>query len=551
MTMHPLLRPAVALVGLLGGLLAPALPARAQEASDVVKAEAKVPGGAVPPGAEAVLEVTLTIQEGWHIYGPGDFYDQDTILEVRGGAEGLDVGEWGPVTPPKAHKYEFDDGPRMEFGGTVTYRTVVRVPADAEAGTRILEGAAVVNTCNDMGCLPPGDVPFSVELMIDPEAAAPVLPPETDPVVDGPPGEGGAAGAGSEAAAIGGEEKGEISLAFLLTAVVAGLLTIATPCVFPMIPLTVSLLTKRAEKEPGKIFSSATVYGIGMFVSLAGIGLLMSLVFGVAPSDLALSAGFNMAIFVFLGYLAMSLFGAYDIQLPSFLTNWSQSKAGTGGGAGLFFMGMTLAFTSFACAAPFAGVLVVQARSDVVKGVVGMSVYAGTFTLPFFLTALFPGILKKLPRSGGWLNAVKVVMGFVEVAAAFKFLRAADMLWGWGFFSFEVVLAIWIACCIGSFLYLLGFIILPHDTKLEGIGVGRLLWALAFLSAGLFLVPGLFGRRIPPLVESFIIREDAEAGESGGTEEAALRWIKNDLDAALAEAKAAGKPVFVDFTGFG
>src|SRR5688572_5023363 len=156
--------------------------------------------------------------------------------------------------------------------------------------------------------------------------------------------------------------------------------------------------------------------------------------------------------------------------------------------------------------------------------------------------------------SGAWLNAVKVVMSFVEVAAAFKFLRNADQLWNWGIFSFEVVLAIWIACALGTALYLLGFIVLPHDTKPESIGVQRLLWALAFLASAFLLLPGLFGHRIPAYIESFIIRDEVAASvavPNGGKPEHGLSWIRNDLDAALAEAKAAGKLVFLDFTGFG
>ncbi len=554
MTMRHLLRPAAALLALLGGLLVPAAAARAQQAGDVVAAEGRVKdGAAVPPGGSAVVEVVLTLQPGWHVYGPGDFYEQDTRIEVRTLPAGFEAGEWAPTTPPAPHKYEFDDGPRMEFSGTAVYAAVVKVPAGAAAGKVLLEGVAHVNPCNDTGCLPPSEIPFTVELTIDPKAAA--APSPAVPATGWRSSGKGEAGKVLLKAAREGAGESGISLGFLLAAVGAGFLTILTPCVFPMIPLTVSLLTKRAEKEPGRILSSALSYGAGMFLSLAGIGLAVSLVFKVGPSDLALSPGFNIAIFVFLVYLSLSLFGAYDIQLPAFLTNWSQAKAGSGGGAGLFFMGMTLAFTSFACAAPFAGGLVLVARKDLVLGVVGMSVYAATFTLPFFLTALFPGVLKKLPRSGGWLNAVKVVMGFVEVAAAFKFLRAADMLWGWEIFSFEVVLAAWIACALGAFLYLLGFIVLPHDTKVEGVGVPRMLFALAFLAAGLYMLPGLSGRRISPFVESFIIREDAEAeggrGGAGTVEKGSLPWIRNDLDAALAEAKRTGKPVFVDFTGFG
>ncbi len=537
-SMRPASPPAVFALAILGPVLAFAGPARAQEAADRVHAEARVRGGApIPSGGEGVLEVTLTMDPGWHIYGPGDSYeDQRTTFAVLSGAEGLLVGPFEPTKPPKAHKYEFDDGPRMEYEGSVTYAASVRVPAGTAPGKRTVQGAATVNTCDDKGCLPTGDVPFEVVLEIGGVAAGP-------PVAPAPPPNPAAVGAAKPIPPPQGTEAkpGDGGMfAFLLTAVIAGILTVLTPCVFPMIPLTVSLLTKRAEKDPGRVVPNAVAYGAGMFVSLAGIGLALSLLFGVAPSDFALSPWFNVAIFLFLGYLALSLLGAYDITLPAFLTDWAQGKSGAGGGAGLFFMGMTLAFTSFACAAPFAGVLVVQARTDLGKGVLGMSVYAGTFTLPFFVMALFPGLLRGLPRSGGWLNAVKVVMGFVEVAAAFKFLRAADTVWHWDVFSFEFVLAIWIACALGAFLYLLGFVVLPHDTRLESVGVGRLLWALLFLACGVFLVPGLFGRDLPAYVQGFIIRDADERD-----------WILNDLDYALHEAKERGKPVFVDFTGFG
>jgi len=509
----------------LPAVLALLLGAAVQDSGSKVACEAKFAGPG-QAGGTVRLEVKLTIAEGWHVYGPGDPYEgQPVSLSVKTGGEGLEVGPFRPTRDPVAHPYEFEDKPRMEYEGTVTYVADVKIRSGTAPGERTVTGVTTVNACDAGSCLAEGESPWSARLVVAEGRSPPVE-----------------------------EEGGGISLAFLLTAVIAGLLTIATPCVFPMIPLTVSLLTKRAEKEPGRVLSSAVAYGAGMFVSLAGIGLAMSLVFGVAPSDLALSPGFNIAIFLFLGYLALSLFGAYDIQLPAFLTDWAQSKAGTGGGAGLFFMGVVLAFTSFACAAPFAGVLVVEARTSIVKGIVGMGVYAATFTIPFFLTALFPGVLKSLPRSGGWLNAVKVVMGFVEVAAAFKFLRNADTLWGWGVFSFELVLAVWVACALGAALYLLGFIVLPHDTKTEGIGVGRLLWALLFLACALFLAPGLFDRKIPSYVESFIIREPVETADAGGKPKGggdSLPWILNDLDLALKTAQTEGRPVFVDFTGHG
>ncbi len=508
-----------------GAAAAPRLP----DSGDRVKVTAAAAG-------PARLAVTLEIDHGWHVYGPGDFEKQDTVVRVTKAPPGARFGAFTPDRAPETTQGEYEKGPRKEFHGTVTYA------ADEESGILgplDVEGEVVVAACNADGCLPEGRVAFRASLPGRTKANLKVDSKPSFLPVPGGPGEGG------------------ISLGFLLTAVVAGLLTIATPCVFPMIPLTVSLLTKRAEKEPEKILNNALAYWAGMFVSLAGIGLAMSLVFGVAPSDLALSPGFNLVIFAFLMYLALSLLGAYDIQLPSFMTSWAQSKAGTGGGTGLFFMGMVLAFTSFACAAPFAGVLVVEARTSVVKGVVGMSVYAATFATPFFLTALFPGILKSLPRSGGWLNAVKVVMGFVEVAAAFKFLRAADLLWEWGVFSRTLVVAVWVACAFGASLYLLGLLVLPHDTKTESIGVPRLLWALAFAAAGFFLLPGVFHRPLPPVIDSFILVSEDEpmwtsvAIPNAGGAEAELAWIRNDLDEALRQAKAAGKPVFVDFTGFG
>jgi len=522
----------------LSGAAAPAPAARAEDSADRVRAEAKaVPAEGVAAGGAGRLEVTLAVEAGWHIYGPGDpFPDQVTALSVASGGEGLAIGPFAPTTAPKAHRTPFDDEARMEYEGTVTFAAEVKVPAGTAAGERTLAGFASVYACDASSCLPAGKAPWSARLVIGTGAGtgAPLPPLPSPPPPPPPPPAGPAAGTPVP------DKDDGVSGAFLLAAVAAGLLTIATPCVFPMIPLTVSLLTKSAEKQPGRVLPNALAYGAGMFVSLAGIGLAMSLVFGVAPSDLALSPGFNVAIFAFLVYLALSLFGAYDLRLPAFLTDWAQSKAGTGGGAGLFFMGVVLAFTSFACAAPFAGVLVVEARTSLWKGVAGMGVYAGTFTVPFFLTALFPGLLKSLPRSGAWLDAVKVVMGFVEVAAAFKFLRAADMLWGWGLFSFELVLAIWIACALGAALYLARVLRFPHDAGAGRPGMGRLLGALLFLASAAYLVPGLFDRKLPAFLESFIIREAEDE-----------YWIHNDLPKALEEAKEHGKPVFVDFTGFG
>ncbi|MHC4822036.1 MAG: protein-disulfide reductase DsbD family protein, partial [Planctomycetota bacterium] len=479
-------------------------------------------------GAENLfLAVRIDIADGWHVYGPGDGYDQQTVFTLAGKPAGVEAGEFAPDHEPKKHVYDFDpDSPRMEYFGSVVYGAPLTLGEDAAAGK--FEGSLEINICNDQGCLPPKTIAFEVNF--DPAALQNLaaFAGMADQGTDGEPAgeeseapessdDGNPPTAGTAPTVEAPKEKG-ITAGFLLAAVIAGLLTIATPCVFPMLPLTVSILTKRAEKQPGRTVPNALVYGAGMFFSLAGIGLAMSLVFGVSPTELAQNEWFNLGIFTFLMLLAMSLFGMFDLRLPSFLTNWSQGKASGEGSMGLFFMGVTLAFTSFSCAAPFAGVLVVEARESFFKGLVGMSVYAGTFSIPFIALALFPGLMAKLPRSGGWLNAVKVVMGFVEVAAAFKFLRAADRIWEWGFFSFDLVLSIWVACALLAGLYLLGYIVLPHDTKPESIGVPRLLWAIVFIASAVFMIPGLFGRPLPPFIESFIIRDaPAQVAALGGS----------------------------------
>ncbi len=519
--------------------------ARAQDSADKVRVEAKVlPAEGIPAGASGRIEVTLTVEEGWHIYGPGDVNATAISIRSDGEADGLAFGEFKPTRNPRPVKVDYQDEPLQEFDGVVTYAAEVRVPADAKPGVeRHLEGTAQVYACDAGSCLPTGKAPFRATLRVLPAGTAVAPLPTVGRAVPVP-----------ENAAEGG-----ISVAFLLAAAFAGLLTIATPCVFPMIPLTVSLLTKSAEKEPGRVVPNALAYGAGMFVSLAGVGLAVTLLFGSSPTELTQTAWFNLAIFAFLMYLALSLFGAYDIRLPAFLTDWSQGRAGTGSGAGLFFMGMTLAFTSFACAAPFAGALLIRAKDDLAEGAVGMCVYAGSFTMPFFLLALFPDAMKRLPRSGGWLNAVKVVMGFVEVAAAFKFLRGADLYLEWGVFSRSVVMAVWVACSLGAAFYLLGLYLLPHDTRAESIGVPRLLWALLFLALAFYFVPGVLHRPLHPWIDSFVLESEDEpsvpwreggAGHGGGGGsygEAA--WILNDFDRGLAEARSHGKPVFVDFTG--
>lgn len=344
---------------------------------------------------------------------------------------------------------------------------------------------------------------------------------------------------------------------FVWLAITLGALSLLTPCVFPMIPITVSYFTNHSSKSRAKAVKLATVYSVGIIATFTILGMLLAIFVGAAGINLfAANPWVNLLITGIFLFFAFNLFGAYEINIPTSvltrLDNLTRSQEGEGSGIiGALLMGLTFTLTSFTCTSPFVGtILVSAANGDWQMPLVGMLAFSTVFALPFFVLALLPQYVSNLPRAGGWMNSIKVSMGFLEVAAAMKFISNVDLIWNWGVFTRSFVLSIWIALGIILAIYLLGKFQLFHDTKPERIGAIRLLSAILSLAISFYLLTGLFGAKLGEL-ESFL-PPDLENNSSKvfGKSKEELNWVYNDLEKAKAQAKAENKRVFIDFTGY-
>jgi len=352
----------------------------------------------------------------------------------------------------------------------------------------------------------------------------------------------------------------------------AGFIALFTPCVFPLIPMTVSFFTKQSKNKAQGI-KNAIVYGLCIIVIYVILGTGVVAIFGAsAINEFSTSVTFNLLFFVILVIFAVSFLGAFEIMLPQSWANKIDSKADRGGYTGIFFMALALAIVSFSCTGPFVGnIIVLSATKGGLAPMIGMLGFSLALALPFALFAAFPGWLNSLPKSGGWLNTVKVVLGFLELAFAFKFLSQADLVLQLHFLEREVFIAIWIAIFGALAFYLFGKIKLPHDSPLTHISVGRLSLGLLVLSFTIYMIPGLWGAPLnlisafpPPLdyAESPYGVGNSKTGGVGAFSEAqelpdgahllAPHQILafNDYDKGLAYAKEVGKPIMLDFTGW-
>nr|WP_314864422.1 cytochrome c biogenesis protein CcdA [uncultured Flavobacterium sp.] len=358
-------------------------------------------------------------------------------------------------------------------------------------------------------------------------------------------------------------EKGLLSI--FIIAFFSGFAALLTPCVFPMIPMTVSFFTKQS-KSKGAGVRNAIFYGVSIIVIYVLLGVLVTWLFGAdALNALSTNVWFNLFFFILLVVFAASFLGAFEIMLPNSWANKVDSQADRGGIIGILFMALALAIVSFSCTGPIVGTLLVQAASKGgIAPIVGMLGFSLALALPFMLFALFPGWLNSLPKSGGWLNTVKVVLGFLELALAFKFLSNADLVLQLHLLEREVFLAIWIAIFGTLALYLFGKITLPHDSPMTHISVGRLSFGLVVLSFTVYMIPGLWGAPLqlinafPPPMEY----SESPLGigvSSGTTNSSALPEgaklgphqivVFDDYDKGLAYAKTVNKPIMLDFTG--
>ena len=329
-----------------------------------------------------------------------------------------------------------------------------------------------------------------------------------------------------------------------------GLLALLTPCVWPMIPMTVSFFLKKTSSR-SKAIRDALTYGVSIVVIYLVLGLAITLIFGASKlNDLATNAVFNLLFFLLLLVFAISFFGAFNITLPSSWSNSVDSKAEkTSGLLSIFFMAFTLALVSFSCTGPIIGTLLVEAASmgNITGPAIGMGAFALALALPFTLFAIFPSWLKEMPRSGGWLNSVKVVLGFLELALSLKFLSVADLAYGWGILDREVFISLWVVMFVMLGMYLLGKINFSHDTPTEHVSIVRFFLSMISFSFAVYLVPGLWGAPLKS-VSAFVpplYTQDFNLYDGGQFEEF------DDYDAGMAYAAANNRPVIIDFSGYG
>ncbi len=508
-------------------------------------------------------ELKAEIEDGWHLYAVeqpagGPFPTKITLPE---NAAFLIVGKIESLKPIVKADPNFPvDGKPLEtkyFEKQVVFTVPLKSSADSKSDDLAINVRFQV--CNDKVCLPPKTVKVSfngfeevkrsgqTSVFSDPQSentnqqSAISQKPETR----------------NQKPETGNPNDLPLS-SFLWLAITLGALSLLTPCVFPMIPITVSYFTNHSSQNRAKSVKLAAVYSFGIIATFTILGMLLAIFVGAAGINLfAANPYVNLFITAIFLFFAFNLFGAYEITIPTGiltkLDGLTRSKEGEGSGiVGALLMGLTFTLTSFTCTSPFVGTILVSAsQGSWQMPLAGMLAYSTVFALPFFVLALLPQYVSSLPRAGGWMNSVKVAMGFLEVAAAMKFISNVDLIWKWGIFTRPVVLAIWIALFGVLAVYLLGKFQLPHDSKPERIGAFRLMSAVVSLAISFYLLTGLFGAKLGEL-ESFLPPDldNSSAKFFGGKAAEELKWIDNDLEKALDRAKAENKRVFIDFTGY-
>jgi thiol:disulfide interchange protein DsbD len=534
-------------------LAAGALPAHAQEPVHWSVAPAL---GAVPAaGKTFIAEAIAEVDAGWHVYdltqlSGGPFPTSFKIDDRR--PFRLD----GRVTGPPPQRL-FDPNFNIETLFHVdhaTFAVPVAVAATTQPGRYALRLTVTYQTCNDRFCLPPKDEDLTTTVAVRGEVATsrsdapvpPVLAPTNSVSTSSTP---------SNASKVARVAVRDLSAsrastlpAYVALAALMGALSLLTPCVFPMVPITVSYFTNRGGRSRRDGVTHALLYGIGIILTFTALGFTIAIGFGASGLNrFAANPWLNLGVTaLFLGF-ALSLFGVYELALPSRLVN-AAVRADTGKTryVSTLMMGLAFTLTSFTCTAPFLGtLLVVASQGDWQWPMAGMLAFSGVFALPFVALAFAPQLVSALPRSGVWLIAVKTSMGLLELAAAMKFLSNVDLVWGLGMFTRTVVLVAWIAIALLLCLYLGGLLPLGRGPRLPRPGPGRLAAVAASAVLAIWLSTGLSGRRLGEL-EAFLPPADL-AGRTQGNE---LSWIVNDYQAALAQARLTGRPMVVDFTGY-
>ena len=515
----------------------------------------------VSPGSTLPLRLHLRLDSLWHMYamtqpppGPTGGPLPATIKL----AENPAIQSFRIFQQPPEHAYD----PNFQMDteshqGETTFLILARIADNAPAGPLEVKAQIRAQFCNDRECLPPRRVEAvaAVTVVAGAPAASAAVPNGFVEVVDGKAVGAGAAQESSATSAPvqeGGAAGADLG-SFLLVAFGLGLAAIFTPCVFPMIPITVSFfLNKDTGKRSGSLFQAA-LFCLGIIVLFTGLGLIATAVLGpfgvVQLGSNPWVNGFITLVFLVFG---LSLLGAFEITLPSSLLTKLDRTSQRGGVPGTLLMGLTFSLTAFACVGPFVGTLLAASvTGDHLRPVLGMLTFSMGLAAPFFFLALFPGYLKRLPKSGSWMSRVKVVLGFIILAAMLKYLSNIDQVLQWNFLTRERFLGLWIVLFAMPGLYLLGFLRMEGVKRDENTGVGRVLVGCLFLAFSLSLLPGMFGARLGEL-DAYIppASEGGLGAAAGSNSSARLIWMKNRYKEALQLAQSEDKLVFVNFTGY-
>ena len=541
---------------------------------------------------EAEVVFTAAIDKGWHVYstdlGDGGPISATFNVDNKSGVEL--VGKLKPVGKEVATFDKLFEMKVRYFENTAKFVQKVKFTGGAYA----IEGYLEYGACDDESCLPPTQVPFKfsgvakagnaaatkteqskaeqpeqkvVDKADKKEEATSVASKDSSAMMELVPATTTEAATDIQPAVASselwkpvisdlqalGEEHGQEDMSWIyifITGFLGGLLALFTPCVWPIIPMTVSFFLKRS-KDKKKGIRDAWTYGASIVVIYVALGLAITLIFGAsALNALSTNAIFNILFFLMLVIFAASFFGAFEIRLPSKWGNAVDSKAeSTTGLLSIFLMAFTLSLVSFSCTGPIIGFLLVQVSTtgSVVAPAIGMLGFAIALALPFTLFALFPSWLKSMPKSGGWMNVIKVTLGFLELAFALKFLSVADLAYGWRLLDRETFLALWIVIFALLGFYLLGKIKFPHDDDDDKVGVTRFFMALISLAFAVYMVPGLWGAPLkavsafaPPMqTQDFNLYKNEVHAKF------------DDYDLGMEYARLNGKPVMLDFTGYG
>lgn len=538
--------------------------------------------------AEKTIVFSAEIDKGWHLYDmnlpEGGPVSTSFIFEDIKGAELV-----GKPTASKEATTVYDEQFAMDlrwFAKEVKFSQTIKITDPKKFK---LEGAVEFMACNDENCLPPEQESFSfdksninVEKTLAAISNSGKTPSEETPAVEPETEENNVASVVSPTNQE--ENKPEVTTSTEITSAkelwtpvieelkafgdstvsatdtswlfiffagfLGGLVALLTPCVWPMIPMTVSFFLKRT-KDRSKAIRDALTYGMSIIVIYLVLGLLITGIFGAsALNDLSTNAIFNIIFFALLVLFAVSFFGAFELVLPSSWTNKLDSKAdSTTGIISIFFMSFTLVLVSFSCTGPIIGTLLVQAASmgSKIGPAIGMFGFALALSIPFSLFAIFPNMLQSMPKSGGWLNSVKVVLGFLELALALKFLSVADLAYGWRLLDREVFIVLWIVIFAMLGMYLLGKIKFSHDSELKYVSVPRLFMSIISFAFAIYMIPGLWGAPLkaisafaPPLyTQDFNLYDDE------------VHAAFDDYESGMEYAKKQNKPVIIDFSGYG